>query len=171
MLENLGLIIYQGFQAITPAGTSPEFFWPTFLLVFAVVYTLLEKTRIFGETGEKKGTYLVIGLIISYFTASSAFATMIISKMTPQLGMILTAVLFFLLIFAFLMGGNHPFGDASLRYVMYFFMIVGAAWLFFGTFLSLPAGAGVSLPALTTFDVGLIIIGVFILILFAILFR
>ena len=105
VLEQIIPAIWEGFQVITPSGVNPEFFWPSFILVFAIVYTLIEKANVFGGTVEgeskKKGIYLIVALVLAYFTASSAFATLVISKMTPQLGMVLVAILAFLLIFGF----------------------------------------------------------------------
>jgi hypothetical protein len=173
MFEEIIPAIWQGFQSITPAGVSVEFFWPSFLLVFAIIYTLLEKTGIFGTSEAKnKGAYIVISLVLAYFTASSAFATLVIAKITPQLGMLLVAIMSFLLIFAFLKGDSSYRND-SMKYVMYLFMFVGAVWLLVSTVTDVNAsmGIGVSLPTLSSTDMGMVVAIIIVIAVLWLLFR
>ena len=171
MIEQFVTAIWQGFSTITPAGVAAEFFWPTFILIFAMIYTLLGKVSIFGDiqTGNAKALYLLVSLIFAYFTASSAFATLIISKMTPQLGMVLVAVLVFLLIFAALSGE----GDLSnQKWLMSLLLVIGVIWVFGQTILEVtginldPGGFG-----LTQSDMGIIVAFVVIIAVMYFVFR
>ncbi len=165
VIEGIFTAIWQGFASLTPAGVSPEYFWPTFILVFAMVYTILEKVKVFGDIqhGNKRGIYLIVALVFAYFTASSAFATLIIAKMTPQLGMVLVAILVFLIIFTFLSGGDDMTGEKYPKWLLWVMVLIGVAWVFGSTFFEVT-GTSFSTGsfALSQADMGIIFaLGIF----------
>jgi len=134
--------IWQGFQVLTPAGIQPEYFWSTFLLIFALVYALLSKVKLFGEGLEEKGKGInaIIALVFAYFTASSAFATIIISKMAPNLGMFLVALLTLVMVFSFLSENFENY-----KWLVIIISIIGFAYVLWSAFSGVPGVTGVSI--------------------------
>jgi len=144
--------VWQGFQLLTPAGIQPEYFWSTFLLVFALIYSLLSKVKLFGQELEDRGKAInaIVALVFAYFTASSAFATIIISKIAPNLGMFLVAILSLVIVFSFL---SENF-DKDFKWLVVIITVIGFMYILWGAFSGIPGAAGVHI---TTEDWGAII--------------
>ena len=157
--------IWQGFAVLTPSGIQPEYFWSTFILIFALVYALLSKVSLFGQgmDNKGKGINVAIALVFAYFTASSAFATIIISKMAPSLGMLLVAVLSLVMVFAFL-SGEGDFSQDKYKWVVGVITIIGFGYILWSAFSGVPGTSNISI---STEDWGaLIAIGIILGILY-----
>ena len=85
-------------EAIAPVGVDPIYFWSTFLLISSIIYILVQ---VIPQFNKRKGVALIVAAVLGYFSASSVFATIIISKLFPNVGMVLMAILGLLLVIAF----------------------------------------------------------------------
>lgn len=70
-----------------------------FLLVFAIVFAVLQKTKIFGEG--KKQTDAIIALVVGLLVVAVGYATNIIVSLIPVLAVGLVVLLVFLLLWGF----------------------------------------------------------------------
>ncbi|MCD6547417.1 MAG: hypothetical protein J7K22_02580 [Nanoarchaeota archaeon] len=86
-------------KALVPAGIEPINFWLIFLVTFAISFIALLLIPIFKNA---RGIVFIIAIVIAYFVASSAVATIIISKLFPNIGLALMAILGLLLVIAVL---------------------------------------------------------------------
>jgi len=86
-------------KALVPAGIEPINFWLIFLVTFAISFIALLLLPIFKNA---RGIVFIIAIVIAYFVASSAVATIIISKLFPNIGLALMAILGLLLVIAVL---------------------------------------------------------------------
>jgi len=76
-----------------------------FLLIFTIVFAILEKSRILGEG--KRQIDAIVALVVALIAVSFTYATHIISYMIPVLAVILTVLFVFLLIWGFVASGNE----------------------------------------------------------------
>ncbi|MEM5832341.1 MAG: hypothetical protein QXT38_03465 [Candidatus Aenigmatarchaeota archaeon] len=113
-----------------------EFYLP-FLLVFAVIYALLAKAKVFGEGKPGKVANLVISLAFGLYVAASPFSSTLIEYLINLFGqgmiVILTIVLV-LMIFSLFVGTiafkEEAWGGKALKYVFAFAAIVGLLLFF-----------------------------------------
>ncbi|MCD6576227.1 MAG: hypothetical protein J7K73_03645 [Nanoarchaeota archaeon] len=84
---------------LVPAGVQPIHFWLTFMITLAIVFLLLQFIKIFED---HRGSAFIVAVVISYFVASSAFATIIIAKLFPNVGIALMAILGLMMVIALL---------------------------------------------------------------------
>ncbi len=82
----------QFFLAMESYGVS-SFLLP-FLLIFAIVYAILEKIQIF----DRKGVNVVIAFVMGFFVASNTHIVEIIGRSLPNVSIVLVAILCVLLI-------------------------------------------------------------------------
>jgi hypothetical protein len=78
-----------------------------FLLVFTLIFAILEKTRILGEG--KRQINAIIGLVIGLFLVAFPFARSIVVGLMPLLAVIAVVILVFTMLFAFASGGKEEF--------------------------------------------------------------
>jgi len=75
-----------------------------FLLIFTIVFAILEKTKIFGveKIGDssytKKNLNSMVAFVISFFTIASSEIVEIITTVSSQMVVVLVAIVFFLLL-------------------------------------------------------------------------
>ena len=82
-------------EQIAPTGANPVVFWLGFILVFALTYLLLSLTHIFKD---HNGINFIVSLVISYFAAGSAFASIFLAEFFPNLTVALWAILGLLMV-------------------------------------------------------------------------
>ncbi|MEM5811717.1 MAG: hypothetical protein QW641_00445 [Candidatus Aenigmatarchaeota archaeon] len=108
-----------------------EFYLP-FLLVFAVVYALLAKAKVFGEGKPGKVANLVISLAFGLYIAASPFSSTLVGFLMSLFGqgmIIILTIVLVLMIFALFAGSiafkEEPWGGKALKYVLAFAVVVG----------------------------------------------
>ena len=170
IFENIGKIL----TTLTPAGVEPVYFYSTFMIVLALSYMLFY-TLIPPLKGHK-GVSFIVSVVFAYFAASSAFVTVIVSKLFPNVGLVIMAVLGILLVIAFVTPGS--FGTkgtpaANLIMLVGFIFIIFATYTFAAPELTakgyLPSGGGG--VAITAEDWAIIIILMIVIIGLYMMFR
>jgi hypothetical protein len=76
-----------------------------FLLVFVLVFAILQKSKILGE--DKRQIDALIALSIALIFVAFSWATDIVTKMMPFLAIALVTILVFLLLFGFIASGKE----------------------------------------------------------------
>jgi len=109
---------------ITPAGVQGVEFIAVFLMIYALMFILLERTKLFGEN---RAVRLLIALAGAYFTASSAFSVLLISKLFPHIGIVTMMLLAFIIVLSMF---NVHFNDKvrNILLVLCIGFVVWGAW-------------------------------------------
>ncbi len=76
-----------------------------FLLVFVLIFAILQKSKLFGE--DKRQIDALIALSIALIFVAFGWATEIITNMMPFLAIALVTILVFMLIFGFVASGEN----------------------------------------------------------------
>jgi hypothetical protein len=82
-------------ETILSSALFREIIFP-FLLVFAVVFALLQKSEVLGKG--KKQTDAIVALVVGLLVVSVGYATDVITNLIPFFGVALIAILVFLLL-------------------------------------------------------------------------
>ena len=75
-----------------------------FLLIFTVVYAILEKTEILGKG--KRQINAIVSLVISLIVVGVPVAVGVITRMIPVITIVIVILLLFMLMFGFIGGGE-----------------------------------------------------------------
>lgn len=75
-----------------------------FLLIFAVTFAILQKTKILGE--EKKQIDAIVALVIGLIVITFGFATNLITSLIPFLAISMVAILIFLILYGMVFQGT-----------------------------------------------------------------
>ena len=78
-----------------------------FILIFTVIFAILEKAKILGE--DKKQIDAIVSFAIALIFVSYSYATGVISKLMPFLGISAVVILVFMILFAFVSTGKEGF--------------------------------------------------------------
>lgn len=70
-----------------------------FLLVFTVVFAILERVKLFGE--EKKQIHAIISLVIAVLTITFTYQSAVIVNLVPFLAVAVIIILIFMLLYGF----------------------------------------------------------------------
>lgn len=76
-----------------------------FLLIFAVVFAILEKSKILGE--DKRQVNAIVSLVIALLTITFASAVNIINNLIPFLAVAVVIILVFMVLLAFVASGKE----------------------------------------------------------------
>lgn len=76
-----------------------------FLLVFTLVFAILEKTQVLGEKGKARQINAIISLVVGFILIATPYARGIILNLMPVLAVALVIMFIFLMIYGF-GGGN-----------------------------------------------------------------
>lgn len=150
---------------LMPPGVTGLEFLSVFLVIYAIIFLLMERIKFLKDN---RGARLLLSLAIAYFTATSTFSTILITKMFPYLGMVTVGLLMFIIIGAFMSKNEEGFYNLSgnLRFLIVIVaigVIVILTWTSMAGELNL---SGFSMPRITGVDWGsVIIIGIFIFII------
>ncbi len=119
---------------VSPLGRAVEFlsdfgFFDVilpFLLVFTIVFGVLEKTAIFGkENGKpKKNINSMIAFVIAFFFIASKELVQATTISLPQVAMMLIVIMSFMMLVGFFMSGEREFSFAEHKGWMIFFTII-----------------------------------------------
>lgn len=80
-----------------------------FILIFAVIFAILEKSRLLGE--DKKGTNAIIAFVIALTTTGTATVTGIISTMIPLVMLAIMVLLLYFLTYGLFAGDLSKMGS------------------------------------------------------------
>jgi len=108
-----------------------EFIFP-FLLIFTIVFAILEKTKILGD--DKKQTDAIVAFVIGLIFVGVAYPKEVVNNMILFLTVALVVAFVALLLWGFLMGGEAKIipGDAKwIKWVVGIGIIVAVAIAFF----------------------------------------
>lgn len=89
---------------ITPAGVTGMQFLSVFLIVYAISILTLSRVHVLKDN---KPSQLIIALFLAYFTSSSTFSVIFITKLFPGLGMVSMGIIAFLTILSMLTPGKE----------------------------------------------------------------
>ncbi|MFH1501165.1 MAG: hypothetical protein ABIE22_04445 [archaeon] len=78
-----------------------------FLLVFTIVFAVLQKTKLFGEN--QKRINALVALAVGIILVAFSYPTGIIVKLMPFLAVVLVILFVFMLLFGFVSGGDQGF--------------------------------------------------------------
>jgi len=103
--------LWEVMKTIVPMGIDPKWFWTVLAITSFFVYFLLLKVPPFSENKNKWWFAGIVALVIAYFTASSAYVTVIISRFFPNIGLVLMIALGFFIFMAFISEGALASGS------------------------------------------------------------
>ncbi|MCW1296211.1 MAG: hypothetical protein OH319_00835 [Candidatus Parvarchaeota archaeon] len=154
---------------IVPGGINPVAFYTVFIISFAVLFLLLEQIHLFAKASEPekaRGARLIIALILAYFVASSTLAVTVITKLFPNMGIAILAMLAFLLV----VGMISPEGYKKTSVLV---LLIALIFVFWSTWTAAvqELGTGISIPVqLTSQDWGIIIaVAIFIFVVYVLM--
>src|SRR3989338_1925413 len=117
-----------------------------FLLVFTIVFAILEKTKLFGQEeidGKKytrKNLNAMTSFVIAFLVVASSKLVEVITKVSSQVViLILLSVLFLLLIGSFMREGEPIFLEGGWKVLFMFIMFIGIVLIFLSA-LKTPEG-------------------------------
>lgn len=126
-----------------------------FLLMFAIVFAILDKIKLFGD---KKNINAVVSIIVAFFLVVQQDMVFLIQQFIPRVSMLILTLILILLV-----AGTFGFGvGENWKGLSVIIAIAGVLW-------ALGASLGWNVPALDYFtdqDVAvLLVIGIFILVI------
>jgi len=95
-----------GFDFILNRELFTDFILP-FLLVFFVLFAILDRTKLFGEG--RKQTNAMVSLIVSLLFISYSYATGVVVKLMPVMVVIAVVLLVFMILFSFALTPEKAF--------------------------------------------------------------
>ncbi len=152
-------------SGLVPMGVDPIYFWLTLVVTFAITFLLLLLVPLFQN---HRGSAFVVAGVISYFVASSAFATIIIAKLFPNIGLALMAILGLLMVVA-LLSPNSLNSTSSYTTIVILIAIAFVIWMTYSSvapqlqaagFISPSMGTSISNNDAATIIAAVIVIGV-----------
>ncbi len=114
-----------------------------FLLVFAIVFGVLEKSKIFGEEKVGKEVYprknlnAIVAFSIAFFVVSAANVVGVLQATIPQIALVLVIIISFLLLFGAMLGEekwNLWEKSPHLRHIFIVLIFVALVLIFLGAF-------------------------------------
>ena len=95
-----------------------------FLLVFTVIFAILERTKLLGEG--KKQVDALVALAVGLITVSYAYATNVISRLMPFLAIFAVILLIFMILYGFIAGEKEEINLSKTIKVIIGLIIVAA---------------------------------------------
>lgn len=150
---------------LVPAGVQPVHFWLTLLISFAIIFIILQMLPLFSD---HRGSAFIVALVTSYFVAGSAFATLIIAKLFPNVGIALMAILGLMMVIALLSPKSIESGTSWTPLIV----IIAVVFVIWATYssvapqlqaagiISLGEGGSVSNEDVATIITAIVIIGI-----------
>ncbi|MBS3171075.1 hypothetical protein J4449_00520 [Candidatus Woesearchaeota archaeon] len=107
-----------------------------FLLVFTIVFAILEKTMILGQENNKpkKNINAMVAFSIALFVVAASNIVAVLQQSLPMVTLVLIVIVSFMLLMGSFMGtGEFSFKDYKYtKYFLVFFLIVGISLIFLG---------------------------------------
>ncbi len=130
-----------------------------FLLMFTVVFAILQKTKIFGEG--KKQIDAIVSLVIALLFISFGRATDIVVEMIPILGIALMVILIFMI----LIGSMYKEGEFKVHKYLMIGIGIAIGVLVLGTALVLTGGLDFIIGFIYGDNTGLLINGILVVVI------
>jgi len=114
---------------LVPSGVEPVLFFTTFLITAALVFAIMQMIEFFKTN---RPVSFVIALVVAYFTASSAFVTIMVSKLFPNIGLAIMAIVGVMLVLVFLAPDTFKegLGVSPIIGIGIFIVIIWLTWIF-----------------------------------------
>ncbi len=122
--------MWQSLAMFAPVGIEPSVFYAVFFVIFAIILSTLKKVPILGATTGDYRIHLVISLVMSYFTATSAFATVLITSLFPRIGIVILLGILALIVTSFMGAGDSLQGISKGLMIFLFGWAVWNSWSF-----------------------------------------
>jgi hypothetical protein len=157
-------------QMMVPKTVDPILFYMTFVMTAVVIYVILMQIKFFEKA---PGVRLVICIVTSYFTASSAFVTILVSKLFPNIGLAIMAIMGIMLVAVFLAPDSlkkDGFPGTPIIVIVVFIITLWLTWSFAApelektgvlSMIKGPTGSGISNEDAAV--VGFFLFGAFVL--------
>jgi hypothetical protein len=161
-------------QQVVPASVEPVLFYLTFILTLVIVFLVLQQVSFFQKS---RGITFLAAVVIAYFTASSAFVTVLISKLFPNIGLAIMAIMGIMLVIVFLAPGSlkEGFTGTPIIVIAVFIITMWLTWTFAAPELAktgaLSAISGASGFAINNEDAAVIIVAIVALMIFYFIFK
>jgi hypothetical protein len=161
-------------QQVVPKSVEPVLFFLTFLLTLVVVFLVLQQISFFQKS---RGIAFIAALVFAYFTASSVFVTVLVSKLFPNIGLAIMAIMGIMLVVVFLSPGSlkEGFAGTPIIVIAVFIITMWLTWTFAAPELertgALSAISGATGFAINNEDTAVIIVAIVILMVFYFIFK
>ena len=162
-------------QQVVPKSVDPALFFMTFLLTLVIVYLVLKQISFFQKAG---GVAFIAALVLAYFTASSVFVTVLVSKLFPNIGLAIMAIMGIMLVIVFLSPASLKEGEFSgtpIIVIAVFIITMWLTWTFAAPELektgALSAITGATGFAINNEDAAVIIVAIVVLLIFYFIFK
>lgn len=169
--EGIFANLYKTLSSIAPTGINPITFFSIFIIIFAVVFSILRKMELFKSDGkENKGAMAVIALVFALVVAVSPDVSKVVSLTLPGTGIVMIVVLLVLFTLALISPSPEKFTKSLplkgsliiiVVLVIMIYMFLSASNVEESTDLLTTFGTGIM--TFTPKDVSLIIIGLFVI--------
>ncbi|MDD5182269.1 MAG: hypothetical protein PHC66_03805 [Candidatus Nanoarchaeia archaeon] len=159
--------VWDVLKAIVPSGVEPILFFTTFLITAVLVFSIVQLIEFFKTN---RPLALISAVVIGYFTASSVFVTIMVSKLFPNIGLAIMAILGVMLVLVFL--APNKFKDKGMGIsipiaIAVFAVIIWLTWVFAAPALEsagiLSQIRGVTGFGITNEDVAVVIVALVII--------
>ncbi len=159
LLVDVFATIDSALKPIVPAGVTGVQFISVFFIVYAI--TLLVLKRVDLLKGNSSAVFL-LALVIAYFTASSTFSVLLITKLFPNVGVVTILLISFIAVIGMVPTGSKKLTLAPVLVVFGVLFVALSTWQGVAGSLSLE---GLRIPAVSREEMyGLIFLGIFIVI-------
>lgn len=178
--EGLFANLYKSLSAIIPSGINPLTFFSVFIIVFAVVFSVLRKMELFKDKDgkENRGAIALIALVFSFVVAISPEVSKVISFTLPGTGVIMIGILVVFFTLALIVPDTSKLtGKMSTIGIPVILVILVILILVFTGGGELPESTNllnsfnIGIMTFTAKDLSLVIIGAFIVISFLLMLK
>lgn len=92
-----------------------------FLLVFTIIFAVLEKTKILGE---RRGVNAIVGMVIGLILISFSSPREIVVKLMPVLAVLVVILLVFMIVYGMAVGGEVKLNSVGARAVIVILVLI-----------------------------------------------
>lgn len=96
-----------------------------FLLIFSVVYAVLDKIKILGD---RKAPNAIVSLVIALLVVRNQYVVGLMTRFLPNIAMFLIIILMFLLLLGTLAGREHTAWKNPLLSIAFFVSLIFVIW-------------------------------------------
>ncbi len=132
-----------GLAPITPQGVNGVQFLSVFLITYSIIFIVLRRVNLFDKN---KPAILMLSIIAAFFTASSTFSVILITKLFPSLGMVTAMLISFIAVIGLVPTGKKKITFAPLMVISGLILIIYFTWIGVSGSISIN---GLTMPKLT----------------------
>lgn len=128
-ISGIFVSIWDILKIIVPTGVDPVLFYTTFLITAALIFAIAQVISFFKDN---RALSMILAIVIAYFTASSAFVTIMVSKLFPNIGLAIMAIIGVMLVLVFLAPDQFKegLGVSPIIGIGIFLVIIWLTWTF-----------------------------------------